>query len=101
MRPNVLLFDERPSVLNAESVGEVLNVIEKLAVKHDLTMLLVTHDMRFAREISDRVSAFDPGRIGEDLSTNPNEEHSPSSSRRCLTTAPDQPKPIAPATGAD
>jgi polar amino acid transport system ATP-binding protein len=79
MRPNVLLFDEPTSALDPELVGEVLNVIGKLAEEHDLTMLLVTHEMRFAREISDRVCFFDQGRIREegapeDLFTNPSEE---------------------------
>ena len=79
MRPNVLLFDEPTSALDPELVGEVLNVIGKLAEEHDLTMLLVTHEMRFAREISDRVCFFDQGRIREegppeDLFTDPSEE---------------------------
>ena len=79
MRPNVLLFDEPTSALDPELVGEVLNVIGKLAEEHDLTMLLVTHEMRFAREISDRVCFFDQGRIREegapeDLFTSPTEE---------------------------
>jgi polar amino acid transport system ATP-binding protein len=43
----------------------VLNVIRGLAHEHDLTMLMVTHEMRFAREISDRVCFFDKGRIAE------------------------------------
>jgi polar amino acid transport system ATP-binding protein len=78
MRPNVLLFDEPTSALDPELVGEVLNVIGKLAEEHDLTMLLVTHEMRFAREISDRVCFFDQGRIREEgppeeLFTDPSE----------------------------
>jgi polar amino acid transport system ATP-binding protein len=47
-------------------VGEVLSVIRSLAKEHDLTMLLVTHEMRFAREVSDRVCFFDKGRICEE-----------------------------------
>lgn len=79
MRPNVLLFDEPTSALDPELVGEVLNVIGKLAEEHDLTMLLVTHEMRFAREISDRVCFFDQGQILEEgtpeqLFTDPSEE---------------------------
>ncbi len=79
MRPNILLFDEPTSALDPELVGEVLNVIGELAEEHDLTMLLVTHEMRFAREISDRVCFFDQGRIREegppeDLFTNPSED---------------------------
>ena len=65
MRPKVLLFDEPTSALDPELVGEVLTVIRSLAHTHDLTMLLVTHEMRFAREISDRVCFFEGGRIVE------------------------------------
>lgn len=65
VRPKVLLFDEPTSALDPELVGEVLGVIRSLAHEHDLTMLLVTHEMRFAREISDRVCFFDKGRIVE------------------------------------
>ena len=79
MRPNVLLFDEPTSALDPELVGEVLNVIGMLAEEHDLTMLLVTHEMRFAREISDRVCFFDQGKIREqgtpeELFTDPSED---------------------------
>jgi polar amino acid transport system ATP-binding protein len=65
MRPRVLLFDEPTSALDPQLVGEVLGVIRALASEHDLTMLLVTHEMRFAREVSDRVCFFDKGRIVE------------------------------------
>ena len=65
MRPRVLLFDEPTSALDPQLVGEVLAVIRDLAHEHDLTMLLVTHEMRFAREVSDRVCFFDKGRICE------------------------------------
>ncbi|MBU1305748.1 MAG: ectoine/hydroxyectoine ABC transporter ATP-binding protein EhuA [Alphaproteobacteria bacterium] len=79
MRPDILLFDEPTSALDPELVGEVLTVIGQLAEEHDLTMLLVTHEMRFAREVSDRVCFFDQGRIREqgapeDLFTAPTEE---------------------------
>jgi polar amino acid transport system ATP-binding protein len=79
MRPSVLLFDEPTSALDPELVGEVLTVIGKLAEEHDLTMLLVTHEMRFAREISDRVCFFDRGKIREEgtpeeLFTDPSED---------------------------
>ena len=79
MHPRLMLFDEPTSALDPELVGEVLNVIGKLAAEHDLTMLLVTHEMRFAREVSDRVCFFDRGRIKEqgtpeELFTNPKEE---------------------------
>ena len=65
MRPRVLVFDEPTSALDPEMVGEVLNVIRAVAAEHDLTMILVTHEMSFAREISDRVCFFDKGRILE------------------------------------
>jgi polar amino acid transport system ATP-binding protein len=79
MRPRIMLFDEPTSALDPELVGEVLNVIRQLAEEHDLTMLLVTHEMRFAREVSDRVCFFDKGRIREEgppeqLFTDPREE---------------------------
>ena len=66
MRPRVLLFDEPTSALDPQLVGEVLAVIRSLAHEHDLTMLLVTHEMRFAREVSDRVCFFDRGKIVEE-----------------------------------
>ena len=65
MRPRIMLFDEITSALDPELVGEVLNVIRKLAHEHDLTMIIVTHEMRFAREIADRVVFLDGGRIAE------------------------------------
>lgn len=66
MRPSIMLFDEPTSALDPELVGEVLQVIERLTTKHDLTILLVTHEMQFAKEISDRVCFFDQGKIVED-----------------------------------
>lgn len=66
MRPRVLLFDEPTSALDPELVGEVQEVIRQVAHEHDLTMIMVTHEMRFAREISDRVCFFDKGRIVEE-----------------------------------
>jgi len=66
MRPNIMLFDEPTSALDPELVGEVLQVIEQLCSKHDLTILLVTHEMQFARQISDRICFFDQGVIVED-----------------------------------
>uniref|UniRef100_UPI00333F5039 ectoine/hydroxyectoine ABC transporter ATP-binding protein EhuA n=1 Tax=Castellaniella defragrans TaxID=75697 RepID=UPI00333F5039 len=65
MRPNIMLFDEPTSALDPELVGEVLTVIQRLSEEHDLTMLLVTHEMEFARQISDRVCFFDKGAIIE------------------------------------
>ena len=65
MRPKVMLFDEVTSALDPELVGEVLNVIRKLGAEHGLTMLIVTHQMGFAREFADRVCFFDEGTIVE------------------------------------
>ena len=56
MRPKVMLLDEITSALDPEVVGEVLNVIRSLNKEHNLTMIMVTHQMGFAREISDRVA---------------------------------------------
>ncbi|MDA7981425.1 MAG: ectoine/hydroxyectoine ABC transporter ATP-binding protein EhuA [Alphaproteobacteria bacterium] len=66
MRPEILLFDEPTSALDPEMVGEVLNVIRDLARSGRYTILLVTHQMGFAREVSDRVCFFDGGRILEE-----------------------------------
>ncbi|WP_352580410.1 ectoine/hydroxyectoine ABC transporter ATP-binding protein EhuA [Mesorhizobium sp. M0088] len=65
MRPRIMLFDEVTSALDPELVGEVLNVLRLLAHEHDLTMIMVTHQMGFAREIADRVLFFEKGRIVE------------------------------------
>jgi polar amino acid transport system ATP-binding protein len=65
MRPKVMLFDEVTSALDPELVGEVLGVIRELAVETDMAMLLVTHEMGFAKEVSDRVVFFDNGQIVE------------------------------------
>ncbi|MBN9055187.1 amino acid ABC transporter ATP-binding protein (plasmid) [Shinella sp. PSBB067] len=64
MRPKVMLFDEPTSALDPESVGEVLSVIRQLA-REGMTMLVVTHEMGFAREVSDRIVFMDAGRIVE------------------------------------
>jgi polar amino acid transport system ATP-binding protein len=65
LEPRVMLFDEVTSALDPELVGEVLEVLRQLARETDMTMLLVTHEMRFAREISDRVLMIDDGTIIE------------------------------------
>ncbi len=65
MRPKVMLFDEVTSALDPEVIGEVLNVIRKLGAEHNLTMLMVTHQMGFAKEFADRVCFFYGGRILE------------------------------------
>lgn len=77
MNPEVLLFDEPTSALDPEMVGEVLAVIKELT-KENLTMVIVTHEMAFARDVSDRVIFMDGGVIAEegtphDIFTNPQE----------------------------
>jgi polar amino acid transport system ATP-binding protein len=65
-RPEVMLFDEITSALDPELVGEVLEVLLSLAAKRETAMLVVTHEMRFARDVADRVLFFDAGEIVED-----------------------------------
>jgi len=65
MRPKVMLFDEVTSALDPELVGEVLSIIRKLAEEGDMAMLIVTHEMSFARDIADRVVFFDNGQVAE------------------------------------
>ena len=79
MRPRIMLFDEVTSALDPELVGEVLTVIRNLAQETAMTMLIVTHEMKFAADISDRVIFMDHGTIVEDaapslLFTNPAHE---------------------------
>jgi putative lysine transport system ATP-binding protein len=65
MEPDVLLFDEPTSALDPEMVGEVLAVMKELA-KTGLTMLVVTHEMGFAKEVANRVVFMDKGVIAEE-----------------------------------
>jgi polar amino acid transport system ATP-binding protein len=65
MRPKVMLFDEITSALDPELVGEVLNIIRKLGEEQQLTMLIVTHQMGFAKEFADRVCFVCNGQIAE------------------------------------
>ncbi len=65
MEPEVMLFDEPTSALDPEMVGEVLDVLKELA-HTGITMLVVTHEMGFAREVSNRVIFIDDGKIQED-----------------------------------
>lgn len=65
MQPKILLFDEVTSALDPELVGEVQRVLRNLAFKYNYTMLIVTHEMNFAREVADRVCFFDKGKILE------------------------------------
>ena len=66
LNPQIMLFDEVTSALDPELVEEVLLVMKRLAAETDMTMLLVTHEMGFAREFADRVLFFDRGRICEE-----------------------------------
>lgn len=68
MQPKIMLFDEVTSALDPELVGEVLNVLRRLAHETDMTMLIVTHQMHFAQEIADRILFLEGGSILEDAS---------------------------------
>jgi ABC-type polar amino acid transport system ATPase subunit len=65
MEPSVILFDEVTSALDPERVGEVLDVIRELA-RRGMTMIIVTHEMKFAREVSDRIVFMEAGKIVEE-----------------------------------
>ena len=65
MQPRVMLFDEPTSALDPELIGEVLNVMKKVA-KDGMTMLVVTHEMGFARDVADRVIVMSEGQLIED-----------------------------------
>jgi putative glutamine transport system ATP-binding protein len=78
MNPKIMLFDEPTSALDPETIGEVLDVMKKLA-KEGMTMVVVTHEMGFAREVADRIVFMDQGRIleeapPEEFFANPREE---------------------------
>ncbi len=78
MMPKIMLFDEATSALDPEMIGEVLDVMKTLA-REGMTMIVVTHEMGFAREVSDRVIFMDDGAIVEEgtaehFFTNPKEE---------------------------
>jgi len=82
MRPKAMLFDEPTSALDPEMVGEVLGVMKQLA-QEGMTMVVVTHEMGFAREVGDRVIFMDEGVIVEegnpnDIFTNPQHERTKS-----------------------
>lgn len=82
MNPDIMLFDEPTSALDPELVGEVLNVMKNLA-KDGMTMIVVTHEMGFAREVADRVIFMDDGKIveqgkPEDIFSNPKEDRTKS-----------------------
>jgi polar amino acid transport system ATP-binding protein len=91
MSPHVMLFDEVTSALDPELVGEVLIVMRDLA-RSGMTMLVVTHEMQFAREVGDRVVFMDDGRIVEegvpgDVLDRPREERTQRFLRRTLQLA--------------
>ncbi|MDR2504688.1 MAG: amino acid ABC transporter ATP-binding protein [Oscillospiraceae bacterium] len=80
MNPEILLFDEPTSALDPEMIQEVLDIMEKVAGEKNITMIFVTHEMRFAEHIADRVLFLDGGIIVEDGT--PNEVfHHPSTTR--------------------
>jgi polar amino acid transport system ATP-binding protein len=91
MDPHVMLFDEVTSALDPELVGEVLIVMRDLA-RDGMTMLVVTHEMQFAREVGDRLVFMDEGRIVEegapaDVLDRPREERTRRFLRRSLQLA--------------
>ncbi len=88
MEPRVMLFDEPTSALDPEMVGEVLEVMRDLA-KSGMTMLVVTHEMAFAREVADRVVFMDQGEVveegrPEEVFTSPRQERTRSFLQRLL-----------------
>jgi ABC-type polar amino acid transport system ATPase subunit len=92
MSPHVMLFDEVTSALDPELVGEVLVVMRDLARDHGMTMLVVTHEMQFAREVGDEVVFMDEGRIVEqglpaEVLDRPHEERTRRFLRRSLQLA--------------
>jgi polar amino acid transport system ATP-binding protein len=91
MQPHVMLFDEVTSALDPELVGEVLVVMRDLA-REGMTMLIVTHEMQFAREVGDRVVFMDGGKIVEEgppleVLDDPKEERTKRFLRRTLQLA--------------
>lgn len=79
MQPKVMLFDEVTAALDPELVGEVLEVIKDIAAEGETTMMLITHEMDFARDVADRVLFLDKGKIAEhgkpyDVIENPKSE---------------------------
>lgn len=93
MRPKLLLFDEPTSALDPEMVGDVLQVIKDLAAEHSLTMLIVTHEMGFARDVADRVCFFCDGQILEQgepkkIFTEPTEDRTKQFLRMVLNEEP-------------
>lgn len=103
MRPNVMLFDEPTSMLDPELVGEVLQTIQRLA-REGMTMLLVTHEMAFARDVADTAVVMADGRIAEmgpakEVLTSPQSERAKTFLQRVLrpTEVPTEPAASPPA----
>jgi polar amino acid transport system ATP-binding protein len=65
LKPEILVLDEITSALDPELAGEVLDVVRNVARETNVTLLIVTHEMRFAREVSDRIVVFEAGRVIE------------------------------------
>jgi polar amino acid transport system ATP-binding protein len=89
MEPSVLLFDEPTSALDPELVGEVLDVMRSLAISSSMSMIVVTHEMGFARDVADRVMFMDEGIVVEQgtastLLSNPSHERTRTFLRRVL-----------------
>ena len=92
MQPKIMLFDEVTSALDPELVGEVLSTLKEIAAKGDTTMILVTHEMAFAREVADRIIFLDDGYIleqgsPEEIFTNPKHERTQEFLARFTTAA--------------
>lgn len=88
MNPDILLFDEPTSALDPELTGEVLQVIKQLASEH-MTMMVVTHEMGFAREVASRIMFMDNGEFvesgtPEELFTNAQHERTRAFLQRAL-----------------
>ncbi|HEX2246661.1 MAG TPA: ectoine/hydroxyectoine ABC transporter ATP-binding protein EhuA [Arthrobacter sp.] len=95
MDPEILLLDEVTSALDPEIVGEVLGILRHIAETTDITMLIVTHEMQFARDVSNRVMMFDGGRVVEEATpdvmfTNPQHERTQAFLRAVLGTGEGQ-----------
>ena len=95
MDPDILLLDEVTSALDPEIVGEVLGILKHIADTTDITMLIVTHEMQFARDVSNRVMMFDGGRVVEEappevMFTRPEHERTKAFLRAVLGTGEGQ-----------
>ncbi|MFT4468615.1 ectoine/hydroxyectoine ABC transporter ATP-binding protein EhuA [Arthrobacter sulfonylureivorans] len=95
MDPEILLLDEVTSALDPEIVGEVLGILRHIADTTDITMLIVTHEMQFARDVSNRVMMFDGGKVVEEATpevmfTNPQHERTQAFLHAVLGNGDDQ-----------